>query len=43
MGILGVIITVGKQNWLKEWALSLAIISGLVVTGVFYQYLGIGG
>lgn len=43
MALLGIIITVGKQSWLKEWALSLAIIMGLVVTGVFYQYLGIGG
>lgn len=43
MGILGVIITAGKQNWLKEWALALAIIGGMVAAGLAFHFFGIGG
>jgi hypothetical protein len=43
MAILGIIITVGKQNWLKEWALALAIIGGMAAAGLGYHYFGIGG
>ncbi len=43
MGLLGVIITVGKQNWLKEWALALAIIGGMAAAGLMFHYFGIGG
>lgn len=43
MGILGVIITVGKQNWLKEWALALAIIGGMAAAGLAFYLFGIGG
>ncbi len=42
MTLIGVIITVGKQNWLKEWALSLAIIGGMAVAGLAYFWFGIG-
>jgi hypothetical protein len=43
MAVIGVIITVGKQNWLKEWALALAIIGGMAVAGLVFAYFGIGG
>lgn len=43
MGLLGVIITVGKQNWLKEWALALAIIGGMAAAGLAFHLFGIGG
>jgi hypothetical protein len=43
MALLGVIIAVGKQNWLKEWALSLAIIGGMAVAGLAYLWFAIGG
>ena len=43
MLILGAIIQLGKQNWLKEWALAIAIIVGMAAAGIAYQYLGIGG
>ena len=39
---LGIIITVGKQNWLKEWALSLAIIGGMAAAGLAYYWFAIG-
>jgi hypothetical protein len=42
MALLGIIITVGKQNWLKEWALSLAIIGGMAVAGLAYFWFAIG-
>ncbi len=43
MSLIGVIITLGKQNWLKEWALALAIVLGMISTGVAFHYFGIGG
>lgn len=43
MLILGAIIQLGKQNWLKEWALAIAIIAGMAAAGIAYQYFGIGG
>ncbi|MBU3917898.1 DUF5058 family protein [bacterium] len=43
MALIGIIITVGKQNWLKEWALSLSIVLGMVSAGVGFHYFGIGG
>lgn len=43
MALLGIVITVGKQNWLKEWALALAIIGGMAVAGLAFTYFGIGG
>jgi len=42
MALLGVIIQVGKQNWLKEWALALAIIGGMAVAGLAFYWFGIG-
>lgn len=43
MVLIGIIITVGRQNWMKEWALALAIIGGITATGLAYTYFGIGG
>lgn len=43
MALLGVIITAGKQKWLKEWALALAIIGGMAVSGLALTYFAIGG
>jgi hypothetical protein len=43
MALLGVVIAVGKQNWLKEWALALAIIGGMAVAGIAFAHFGIGG
>jgi hypothetical protein len=43
MLILGVIIQLGKQNWLKEWALAIAIIGGMTAAGIAFHYFGIGG
>ena len=43
MLVLGAIITAGKQQWLKEWALALSIIGGMALAGLAYQYMGIGG
>ncbi len=43
MGLLGVVITAGKQNWLKEWALALAIIGGMAASGLAFHFFGIGG
>ena len=43
MVLIGIIITVGRQNWVKEWALALAIIGGITSTGLAYTYFGIGG
>ncbi|MBN1883634.1 MAG: DUF5058 family protein [Deltaproteobacteria bacterium] len=42
MALLGIIIQVGKQNWLKEWALALAIIGGMAVAGLAFYWFGIG-
>jgi hypothetical protein len=35
MAALGVVITLGKQKWLREWALGLAIVAGMVAAGVW--------
>jgi hypothetical protein len=43
MLILGAIIQLGKQNWLKEWALAIAIIGGMAAAGIAFHYFGIGG
>ncbi len=43
MALIGIIIVVGKQNWLKEWALSLSIILGMVSAGLGFHFFGIGG
>ncbi len=43
MVLVGVIIKAGKQNWLKEWALALAILCGMALTGLAFHYFGIGG
>ncbi|MBU2644151.1 DUF5058 family protein [bacterium] len=43
MVLIGVMITVGRQGWLKEWALALAIVLGMVAAGVGFHYFGIGG
>lgn len=43
MVVIGVIIKVGKQEWLKEWALALSIIGGMASAGLSFKYLGIGG
>ncbi len=43
MALLGIIVTVLKLNWLKEWALSLSIILGMVATGFGFHFFGIGG
>jgi hypothetical protein len=42
MVLVGAVITVGKQNWLKEWALALAIIGGMAAAGLAYLWFGIG-
>jgi hypothetical protein len=42
MLLLGAVITVAKQNWLKEWALSLAIIGGMAIAGLAFLWFGIG-
>lgn len=43
MALIGVVITLGKQNWLKEWALALAIICGMASAGLLFYYFAIGG
>ena len=43
MALLGIIITAAKQSWLKEWALSLAIIGGMAAAGLAYYWFAIGG
>jgi hypothetical protein len=43
MVLMGVLIKVGKQNWLKEWALAISIIGGMAAAGLSFAYLGIGG
>jgi hypothetical protein len=42
MALIGAVIELGKQKWLKEWALSLAIISGMLITGFCSHFFGIG-
>jgi len=42
MALIGIIITVAKQEWLKEWALALAIVLGMVSAGMAFHYFGIG-
>ena len=42
MALIGVIATIGKQGWLKEWALALAIVLGMVSSGLAFHYFGIG-
>lgn len=41
--VIGIIIKVGKQVWLKEWALALAILGGMTLTGLGFHFFGIGG
>jgi hypothetical protein len=41
--VIGIIIKVGKQAWLKEWALALAILGGMTLTGLGFHFFGIGG
>ncbi|MCP4752200.1 MAG: DUF5058 family protein, partial [Proteobacteria bacterium] len=43
VALIGIVITVGRQNWLKEWALSLSIVLGMVSAGVGFHFFGIGG
>jgi hypothetical protein len=43
MALIGVIIRVGKQTWLKEWALALSILSGMTLVGLAFHHFGIGG
>lgn len=43
MLILGAAITAARQNWLKEWALSIAIIGGMAAAGLAHRLFGIGG
>jgi hypothetical protein len=42
MALIGIAVQFGKQNWLKEWALALAIIGGIAITGLASKYFGIG-
>ena len=37
------LIVFGRQNWLKEWALSIAIIAGMTAVGILSHYSGMGG
>ena len=43
MIILGAVVQLLKQAWLKEWVLALSIIGGMAATGLAYHYFGIGG
>jgi len=43
MVLLGVLVTVGKQKWLREWALAVAILLGIATAWVAVRWLGIGG
>ena len=43
MVMLQLIIKHAGQAWLKEWALSAAIIVGMVTVGFVYSYWGTGG
>jgi Domain of unknown function (DUF5058) len=41
--VLGAAYTVGKQTWLKEWIVSLAIVGGMAAAGFGHAFFGIGG
>jgi len=41
--VLGAIYTLGKQTWLKEWIVSLAIVGGMAAAGCGHAFFGIGG
>ena len=43
MVVIGAIIRIGRQNWLKEWALALSILGGMILTGFAFHFFGIGG
>ena len=43
MVLIGMVIKVARQHWLKEWALSLSLIAGMAVAGLFFKFFGIGG
>jgi len=43
MVLVGAVIKLGRQEWLKEWALALSIIGGMAASGLAVHYLGIGG
>ncbi|MBI9084873.1 MAG: DUF5058 family protein [Desulfobacterales bacterium] len=41
--VLGAIYTIGKQAWLKEWIVSMAIVGGMAAAGFGHALFGIGG
>ena len=43
MVLIGAVIKLGRQEWLKEWALAISIIGGMAVAGLSFKYLGVGG
>ena len=43
MVILQMLIRFGKQQWLKEWALSVSIIAGMTAMGIVHHHYGSGG
>jgi len=43
MILIGAVIKLAKQEWLKEWALALSIIGGMTAAGLAFKYMGIGG
>jgi hypothetical protein len=43
VAVLGMISTRGKQEWLKEWVVSLSIIGGMASAGAAFHYFRIGG
>ena len=43
MILVGVVIKLARQDWLKEWALALSIIGGMSAAGLAFRYLGLGG
>lgn len=43
MLLLGIVITKGKQDWLKEWALAISILAGMTCAGLAYHYFQVGG
>jgi len=43
MFALQMLIKRAGQTWLKEWALSISIIAGMIVVGLLHHYNGMGG
>jgi len=43
MVLLQLLVKYGRQSWIKEWALSVSIIAGMLTVGIIHHCAGMGG